>query len=129
MLYMHEAPCWSLATKSGQGGDGRTYSGVWPGGQAVRKPLLWPCGANAAGRRIAGNADILQRFLQPHGVGLVVRGTSDMAVGTKKRDSRKSVHQSGWIALAGGFAARPCGAQGTSTIGRELTVDDPTTLP
>ena len=27
---------------------------------------------------------------------------------TRKREARKSVHQSGWITLDGGFAARPC---------------------
>jgi len=25
------------------GGDGRTYSGVWPGGQAARKPVFYGC--------------------------------------------------------------------------------------
>jgi hypothetical protein len=92
-------------------------------------PFLRPFAAGAAGRRIAGNGDILQRFLKPHGVGLVVRGTSDMALGTKKRESRKSMHQSGWITLEGGFAARPCVVQDMSTTGAKVTIDDPNTLP
>jgi PilZ domain len=80
-------------------------------------------------RQIGANADILQRFLKPHGVGLVVRGTSDMALGTKKRESRKSMHQSGWITLEGGFAARPCVVQDMSTTGAKVTIEDPNTLP
>ena len=31
-----------------------------------------------------------------------------MAFGTKKRETRKSLRQSGWITFEGGFAARPC---------------------
>jgi len=39
-----------------------------------------------------------------------------MAV-TKKREVRKSLHQSGWITLEGGFAARPCVVQDMSSNG------------
>jgi PilZ domain len=98
-------------------------------GKPPENPFLRPSAASAAGRRIAGNADISQRILKPHGVGLVVRGTSDMALGTKKRESRKSMHQSGWITLEGGFAARPCVVQDMSTTGAKVTIDDPNTLP
>jgi hypothetical protein len=74
-------------------------------------------------------SDCLQRFLKPHAIGLVARGTSDMALGTKKRESRKSLHQSGWITLEGGFAARPCVVHDMSTTGAKITIDDPNTLP
>ena len=57
------------------------------------------------------------------------RGTSDMVLGAKKRESRKSLHQSGWITLEGGFAARQCVVQDMSTTGAKITIDDPNTLP
>ena len=98
-------------------------------GKPPENPFLRPFAANAVAPRIAGNADISQRILKPHGVGLVVRGASDMALGTKKRESRKSMHQSGWITLEGGFAARPCVVQDMSTTGAKVTIDDPNTLP
>jgi len=77
----------------------------------------------------AKTSDVWQRFLKPHGVGLVARGTSDMALGTKKRETRKSLHQSGWITMEGGFAARRCVVQDMSTTGAKVTIDDPNTLP
>jgi hypothetical protein len=52
-----------------------------------------------------------------------------MAGATKKRDARKSVSQSGWITLDGGFAARQCVVQDVSTSGARITVDDPNVLP
>jgi hypothetical protein len=52
----------------------------------------------------------------------------DMAL-TKKRDVRKSLQQSGWITLDGGFAARPCVVQDMSASGAKITVDDPNVLP
>ena len=54
----------------------------------------------------------------------VIRGISDMAFGTKKRESRKSVHQAGWITLEGGFAARQCMVQDLSTSGAKVTIED-----
>jgi hypothetical protein len=48
---------------------------------------------------------------------------------TKKRDVRKSLQQSGWITLEGGFAARPCVVQDMSASGAKITVDDPNVLP
>jgi hypothetical protein len=72
---------------------------------------------------------IPQRFLKPHRVGFV-RGTSDMALLTsKKRETRKSLRQPGWITLEGGFAARQCVVQDLSTTGAKVTIDDPNTLP
>jgi hypothetical protein len=52
-----------------------------------------------------------------------------MAAAAKKRESRKSVQQPGWITLDGGFAARPCVVQDLSSTGAKVTVDDPNTLP
>jgi hypothetical protein len=47
-----------------------------------------------------------------------------MALAGKKRETRKSVRQSGWITLDGGFAARPCVVVDLSTAGAKVTVDD-----
>jgi hypothetical protein len=53
-----------------------------------------------------------------------------MALGTdtKKREKRKSMHQSGWITMEGGFAARPCVVHDLSTSGAKVTIDDPGAL-
>jgi len=51
-----------------------------------------------------------------------------MAV-TKKRDTRRSVHQAAWITLDGGFAARQCNVLDLSTSGSKVVVDDPTSVP
>ena len=51
-----------------------------------------------------------------------------MAGATKKREARKSLRQSGWITLEGGFAARPCVVQDISTAGAKITVEDPSAL-
>lgn len=56
-------------------------------------------------------------------------GALKMAAAAKKRESRKSVHQPGWITLDGGFAARPCVVQDLSSSGAKVTVDDPNALP
>ena len=52
-----------------------------------------------------------------------------LSTDTKKRASRKSLHQSGWITLQGGFAARQCVVQDMSATGAKVTVDDPNALP
>lgn len=52
-----------------------------------------------------------------------------MALDTKKRAARKSLRQSGWITLEGGFAARQCVVQDLSTSGAKIIVDDNNTLP
>jgi hypothetical protein len=44
---------------------------------------------------------------------------------TTKREIRKSVSQSGWITLDGGFAARPCTVLDLSSAGAKITIDDP----
>jgi hypothetical protein len=51
-----------------------------------------------------------------------------MAGVTKKREARKSLRQSGWITLDGGFAARPCMVQDMSASGAKITVDDSSAL-
>jgi hypothetical protein len=44
---------------------------------------------------------------------------------TKKREARKSVRQSGWVTLDGGFAARQCTVLDLSSAGAKITIDDP----
>jgi hypothetical protein len=44
---------------------------------------------------------------------------------TTKREARKSVSQSGWITLDGGFAARPCTVLDLSSTGAKISIDDP----
>jgi hypothetical protein len=72
----------------------------------------------------------LQRFLKPVrvGIGLGFLPKATMAL-VKKREARKSVHQSGWITLEGGFAARQCVVQDMSSTGAKITVDDSSALP
>jgi hypothetical protein len=52
-----------------------------------------------------------------------------MAGATKKRETRKSLRQPGWITLDGGFAARPCVVQDMSNSGAKITIDDSNALP
>jgi hypothetical protein len=52
-----------------------------------------------------------------------------MAALPKKREARKSVRQSGWITLDGGFAARPCAVLDLSSAGAKITIDDPQAVP
>jgi len=52
-----------------------------------------------------------------------------MALVTKKREARKSLRQSGWITLEGGFAARRCVVQDISSSGAKITIEDTNTLP
>ncbi len=47
----------------------------------------------------------------------------------KKRETRKSLRQPGWITLEGGFAARQCMVHDISSTGAKVTIDDPNTLP
>lgn len=50
-----------------------------------------------------------------------------MAV-SKKRDTRKSVRQAGWITLEGGFAARACEILDLSSSGAKIAIDDSSAL-
>jgi len=111
------------------GGDGRTYSGVWPGGQAARKDVfsavlhLHRSPADYGIRSPATDFKAASRKA-------LVGGTSDMALlSSKKRESRKSLSQPGWITLEGGFAARQCVVKDLSTTGAKVTIDDPNSLP
>src|SRR3982750_1773044 len=112
------------------GGDGRTYSGVWPGGQAARKPVF---SAVASLHRAPGDGPDATESKAAWRKALV-GGTSDMALlsklsRNKKRETRKSLSQPGWITLDGGFAARQCVVKDLSTTGAKVTIDDPNSLP
>jgi hypothetical protein len=52
-----------------------------------------------------------------------------MAAPTKKRETRKSLRQPGWIIFEGGFAARQCVVEDMSSTGAKVTIDDPNMLP
>ena len=52
-----------------------------------------------------------------------------MAGATKKRETRKSIRQEGWITLEGGFAARPCTVEDLSASGAKITIEDLNSLP
>ena len=47
----------------------------------------------------------------------------------KKREVRKSVRQSGWITLDGGFAARRCEVMDLSSAGAKITLDNAAAVP
>jgi PilZ domain len=46
----------------------------------------------------------------------------------KKRDVRRSVQQTAWVTLEGGFAARQCFVHDMSTTGAKITVSDSSVL-
>ena len=46
------------------------------------------------------------------------------ALNNKKRETRRSLHQPGWVTLDGGFAARQCVVQDLSASGAKITLDD-----
>lgn len=52
-----------------------------------------------------------------------------MIPASKKRETRKSVQQSAWITLDGGFATRPCIVLDLSSAGAKISVDDPSAVP
>jgi hypothetical protein len=51
-----------------------------------------------------------------------------MAV-TKKREPRRSVNETAWITLDGGFAARQCSVRDLSKSGAKLIVDSAEQIP
>jgi hypothetical protein len=69
-----------------------------------------------------------QPFLKPRWDKDTTWGAIRMVGTTKKREARKSLRQSGWITLDGGFAARPCIVQDISAAGAKITVDDASAL-
>jgi PilZ domain len=94
-------------------------------GKPLEKPILW-----VARHRPDRHVRAAQRNVKPPGVGVMSGGISDMALrSSKKRETRKSVSQPGWITLEGGFAARQCVVQDMSTTGAKVTIDDPNSLP
>ena len=99
----------------------------------VGKPLENPFFAAVPGLHRRPGDGGMQRILKPHGRKVFVGGTSDMALlsklSSKKRETRKSLSQPGWITLEGGFAARQCVVQDLSTTGAKVTIDDPNSLP
>ena len=46
----------------------------------------------------------------------------------KKRDVRRSVQQTGWVTLEGGFATRECFVHDLSATGAKITVSDSSML-
>ncbi len=74
------------------------------------------------------SAGFSQPFVKPAAIG-VRPGDDVMVLGSKKRETRKSLRQSGWITLDGGFAARPCVVEDMSSSGAKITVQDNNTLP
>ena len=105
-------------------------------GKSLEKPYDYPvCGAlrTSGGGRQSGPGHPATEFKAVWRKALV-GGTSDMALlsklsGNKKRETRKSLSQPGWITLEGGFAARQCVVQNLSTTGAKVTIDDPNSLP
>jgi len=94
-------------------------------GKPLEKPFLRPfrVAVDARGWRDATDFKAARRKV-------LLGGTSDMALlSSKKRESRKSLSQPGWITLEGGFAARQCVVQDLSTTGAKVTIDDPNSLP
>jgi hypothetical protein len=51
-----------------------------------------------------------------------------MAQANKKRDVRKAIHQTAWITLDGGFAARQCVVLDLSANGAKISIDTPQAL-
>ena len=51
-----------------------------------------------------------------------------MALANKKREARRSVQQTGWVTLEGGFAARQCVVHDVSSAGAKITVSDSSVL-
>ncbi|HLJ01715.1 MAG TPA: PilZ domain-containing protein [Bradyrhizobium sp.] len=47
---------------------------------------------------------------------------------TKKRDVRRSVQQTAWVTLEGGFAARQCLVHDMSATGAKITLSDSSVL-
>jgi hypothetical protein len=46
----------------------------------------------------------------------------------KKRDARRSVQQTAWVTLEGGFATRQCFVHDMSATGAKITVSDSSVL-
>ena len=115
-----------------EGGDARTYSGVWPGRASRPKTSFFRHFTGMfQGSAPCRKARVFsQRFLKPDRVGFSSGELPPwLCYRTKKRDARKSLHQPGCIMLEGGFAARQCVVKDLSATGAKLTIDDPNSLP
>src|SRR5439155_23108012 len=102
--------------------EGRTVRGGWPAGKPVGRRGFsghpGPPPTPPGGRRDATDFKAAWRRTVLSG------GTSCMALlSSKKRESRKSLSQPGWITLEGGFAARQCVVQDLSATGAKVTID------
>jgi hypothetical protein len=91
--------------------------------------FLAGCARRRRRKKAAKSPASVQLFLKLDALAIDPTGKTSMALGTKKREARKSMHQPGWITLDGGFAARPCVVQDLSSSGAKVTIDDPNTLP
>ncbi len=97
----------------------------------VGKPLEKRVFSAVPGLHRRPGDDGMQRILKPQGVRLWSGElpTWLFELSSKKRETRKSLSQPGWITLEGGFAARQCVVQDLSTTGAKVTIDDPNSLP
>jgi hypothetical protein len=98
-------------------------------GKSALTGFLAGCARRRRRKKAAKNPASVQLFLKLDALAIDPTGKPSMALGTKKREARKSMHQPGWITLDGGFAARPCVVQDLSSSGAKVTIDDPNTLP
>lgn len=114
----------------------RTYSGVCVPRQAVRGPLypqgLAHCFGAPCGYRPAFAP---WQFATVSKAGSDRKGARSFSnweplkvPAPTKRDVRRSVQQTGWVTLEGGFAARECVVHDLSTTGAKLTVSDSSVL-
>ena len=107
------------------GGDGERIVAFGLVGKPLENPFLRPFRISIDAPETMAATDFKAAWRRAS-----VGGTSDMALlSSKKRESRKSLSQPGWITLEGGFAARQCVVQDLSTTGAKVTIDDPNSLP
>jgi hypothetical protein len=66
-----------------------------------------------------------QRFLKPARIGgPELYHWNQRVPAPKKREVRRSIQQTGWVTLDGGFAARQCLVHDMSSTGAKITVSD-----
>jgi hypothetical protein len=73
----------------------------------------------------------LQQFLKPAPLGSPkdhFKPETRIVPAAKKRDVRRSVQQTAWVTLDGGFAARRCLVHDMSATGAKLSVSDSSVL-
>ena len=92
---------------------------------------LGTCFGAFAGADRPFKASNLQQFLKPppvEGDEGSFQPEQQIVTATKKRDVRRSVQQTAWVTLDGGFAARECLVHDMSATGAKLTVSDASVL-